>query len=81
MQKRVNARIDGGCRVDDVETTETDDSLIKACAQVSEDPNPAFVKDSELRYLAVNKAYAALWDCQPMDLIGKLVGGAAMLAG
>tara|TARA_R110002012_G_scaffold57941_1_gene149697 strand:+ start:69282 stop:73187 length:3906 start_codon:yes stop_codon:yes gene_type:complete len=71
VQKRVNARIDGGCRVDDVETTETDDSLIKACAQVSEDPNPAFVKDSELRYLAVNKAYAALWDCQPMDLIGR----------
>lgn len=71
MQKWANACINGGCRVDDVETRETDDSLVKACEQVSNDPNPAFIKDSELRYLAVNQAYAELWDCQPMALIGQ----------
>jgi len=57
--------------VDDVDSKESDDSLAIACEQVSSDPNPAFVKDSELRYLAVNHAYAELWDCQPADLIGK----------
>lgn len=57
--------------MDDVDSIEGDDSLAKACVQVSGDPNPAFVKDSELRYLAVNLAYAELWDCQPATLIGQ----------
>ncbi|SOE17757.1 PAS/PAC sensor hybrid histidine kinase [Hoeflea halophila] len=55
----------------DVESKESDDSLAIACEQVSSDPNPSFIKDSELRYVAVNLAYAELWDCQPTDLIGK----------
>ena len=57
--------------MDDVDSIEGDDSLANACALVSRDPNPAFVKDSELRYLAVNLAYAELWDCQPAALIGQ----------
>ncbi|GAB5461576.1 MAG: response regulator [Hoeflea alexandrii] len=71
MQNRAIACIYGDCRVDEVESNEGDDSLAKACAQVSRDSNPAFVKDSELRYLAVNTAYAELWDCQPAALIGQ----------
>ena len=57
--------------MNDVESTDSEDSLANACARVSSDPNPAFVKDSELRYLAVNPAYAELWDCQPASLIGQ----------
>jgi len=71
VQNWAIACINGDCRVDDVESIEGDDSLANACAQVSSDPNPAFVKDSELRYLAVNLAYAELWDCQPAALIGQ----------
>lgn len=48
-----------------------DEALADACAEVAADPNPAFVKDSELRYVAVNPAYAALWDCEPVALIGQ----------
>jgi len=49
---------------------DTDPTLASACAAVRLDSNPAFVKDSELRYHAVNAAYAALWDCSPADLVG-----------
>ena len=55
----------------DVESVDSDDVLAEACARVGSDPNPAFVKDSELRYVAVNLAYAALWDCKPASLIGQ----------
>jgi PAS domain S-box-containing protein len=71
VQNQADAWIIGDCRVDDVDSIEGDDSLANACAQVSGDANPAFVKDSELRYLAVNLAYAELWDCQPAALIGQ----------
>ncbi|MGJ8571859.1 MAG: PAS-domain containing protein [Hoeflea sp.] len=57
--------------MDDLESIGSDNSLAIACEQVSHDPNPAFVKDSELRYLAVNHAYAELWDCLPAALIGQ----------
>ena len=57
--------------MDDSKGIEGEDALAMACRQVSDDPNPAFVKDSELRYLAVNQAYADLWDCTPSDLIGQ----------
>ncbi|MEM5473803.1 PAS-domain containing protein [Hoeflea sp. AS60] len=57
--------------MDEVDNNNSEDSLANACAQVSSDPNPAFVKDSELRYLAVNSAYAELWDCSPASLIGQ----------
>lgn len=55
----------------DVESSDCDDVLADACARVGSDPNPAFVKDSELRYVAVNQAYAQLWDCKPASLIGQ----------
>ncbi|MDZ7600053.1 MAG: PAS-domain containing protein, partial [Hoeflea sp.] len=55
----------------DVENFEGDDVLAEACARVGSDANPAFVKDSELRYVAVNAAYASLWDCAPASLIGQ----------
>jgi len=57
--------------VDVVDSIEGEDSLASACALVAGDPNPAFIKDSELRYLAVNLAYAELWDCQPAALVGQ----------
>ncbi|WP_152599469.1 response regulator [Hoeflea sp. BAL378] len=55
----------------DFESTDSEDVLADACARVGSDPNPAFVKDSELRYVAVNPAYAELWDCNPASLIGQ----------
>lgn len=55
----------------DVESIDSDDVLAEACARVGSDPYPAFVKDSELRYVAVNSAYAGLWDCEPASLIGQ----------
>ncbi|MCY0094072.1 PAS-domain containing protein [Hoeflea ulvae] len=55
----------------DVDNIGSDEALIAACAQVENDPNPAFLKDSELRYVAVNAAYAALWDCEPKSLVGQ----------
>lgn len=54
-----------------MESNDDEDSLAAACAQVAGDKNPAFIKDSELRYIAVNEAYAALWDCQPAALVGQ----------
>ena len=55
----------------EVGSIEEDQTLADACARVASDPNPAFIKDSELRYVAVNTAYAELWDCQPAALIGQ----------
>lgn len=49
---------------------DSDGALAEACAAVSRDTNPAFIKDSELRYYAVNDAYAALWDATASDLVG-----------
>ncbi|MEQ8305468.1 MAG: PAS-domain containing protein [Hoeflea sp.] len=48
-----------------------DDLLARVTATVTADSNPAFIKDSELRYIAVNPAYAQLWDCSPEMLMGK----------
>lgn len=39
-------------------------------ARVRAHPHPAYVKSSELRYLAVNDAYARLFDHSPADMIG-----------
>jgi len=69
--KQANACVNGDFRVDEVESIKGEDSLASACALVASDPNPAFVKDSELRYLAVNLAYAELWDCLPAALVGQ----------
>ena len=54
-----------------MESIEGEDSLAAVCSLVASDPNPAFVKDSELRYVVVNQAYADLWDCSPEALIGQ----------
>jgi len=51
--------------------SERADALRTACADVGRNPNPAFVKDSELRYIAVNDAYASLWDVAASDLVGQ----------
>lgn len=50
---------------------DSDDALNAACADVGRDPNPAYVKDSELRYIAVNDAYASLCDTTVAALIGQ----------
>ena len=46
-------------------------ALEEACAALGRDPNPAYVKDSELRYVAVNDAYASLWEISPSALVGQ----------
>lgn len=57
--------------MDDVDNIDDDEALALACERVQRDPNPAFVKDSELRYVAVNASYAELWDCPPESLVGQ----------
>ena len=47
-----------------------DELLVVACERVREHPHPAYVKSSELRYLAVNDAYASLFDHRPSEMIG-----------
>jgi PAS domain S-box-containing protein len=47
-----------------------DELLVAACARVREHPHPAYVKSSELRYLAVNEAYARLFDHRASEMIG-----------
>lgn len=55
----------------EVDNIGDDEALTMACDRVKHDPNPAFVKDSELRYVSVNAPYGELWDCQPASLIGE----------
>jgi PAS domain S-box-containing protein len=47
-----------------------DELLVAACACVGGHPHPAYVKSSELRYLAVNEAYARLFGHSPEEMIG-----------
>ncbi|MFT4159692.1 PAS-domain containing protein [Shinella sp.] len=47
-----------------------DELLVAACARVRAHPHPAYVKSSELRYLAVNDAYARLFGRVPEEMIG-----------
>ncbi|WP_411033022.1 PAS-domain containing protein [Shinella sp. BYT-45] len=47
-----------------------DELLVAACARVRAHPHPAYVKSSELRYLAVNEAYARLFGHAPAEMIG-----------
>ncbi|KJS09071.1 MAG: hypothetical protein VR78_16835 [Hoeflea sp. BRH_c9] len=63
--------MNGDGRVGEVDNIGGDEALAMACDQVKRDPNPAFIKDSELRYVTVNAAYGELWDCQPASLIGQ----------
>jgi PAS domain S-box-containing protein len=46
------------------------DLLQKACARIHNLADPAFIKDSALRYTAVNAAYAELFGLRPEDLVG-----------
>jgi PAS domain S-box-containing protein len=47
-----------------------DELLVAACARVREHLHPAYVKSSELRYLAVNEAYARLFGHSAGEMIG-----------
>eukprot|EP00913_Durusdinium_trenchii_P008152 g7649.t1 len=47
------------------------DLLDKACARISDLAQPAYIKDSALRYVAVNAAYAALFDAQAAEFAGQ----------
>ncbi|MCR6500348.1 PAS-domain containing protein [Shinella sp. CPCC 101442] len=51
-------------------TESQDELLVAAMARVRAHPYPAYVKSSELRYLAVNEPYAALFGHSPADMIG-----------
>ena len=51
-------------------TESQDELLVAAFARVREHPHPAYVKSSELRYLAVNEAYARLFGHAPAEMIG-----------
>ncbi len=54
------------------------DLLEKACARIEDLLQPAYIKDSALRYVAVNAAYAALFHAHPQDFID---GGSRNLTG
>jgi PAS domain S-box-containing protein len=45
------------------------DLLDKACARIQDLAQPAFIKDSALRYVAVNAAYAALFGLRVADFV------------
>ncbi|MCJ8519493.1 PAS domain S-box-containing protein [Pseudorhizobium tarimense] len=45
--------------------------LETACARIDDVREPAFIKDSALNYVAVNGAYAALFDAVPEELLGQ----------
>jgi PAS domain S-box-containing protein len=47
-----------------------DELLIAACERIREHAHPAYVKSSEMRYLAVNDAYARLFGRTPAELVG-----------
>lgn len=56
---------------------DTDDLLARTCAEIAGSPEPGYVKDSQLRYLAVSPAYAALWGLEPGELVGRATPDAA----
>ena len=47
------------------------DILATACARIGDLAEPAFIKDGELRYVAVNEAYARLFGTVPAALVGQ----------
>ena len=47
-----------------------DELLAAACERIWAYEHPAYVKNSELRYLAVNAAFARLFNLQPSDIVG-----------
>ncbi|HET7413343.1 MAG TPA: PAS domain-containing protein, partial [Pararhizobium sp.] len=46
------------------------EALLAASSEVESCGEPAYIKDSELRYLAVNEHFARLWSCEPSRLLG-----------
>ncbi|MBW6423173.1 response regulator [Rhizobium sp. XQZ8] len=51
---------------------ETKSELLKtACERIEDLPEPAFIKDSALAYVAVNAAYARLFGLPPAALLGR----------
>ncbi len=51
--------------------TYASDLLERACSKISDLSDPACIKDSELRYVAVNEAYARLSGLHPENFVGK----------
>ncbi|MBB4481545.1 response regulator [Rhizobium etli] len=47
------------------------DILELACRRIADLDTPAYVKNSELRYVAVNEAYARFFGCEISDFIGR----------
>jgi PAS domain S-box-containing protein len=48
-----------------------------AAAVLDEVPDPVFVKDADLRYVMVNKAFARAWGKQREEVVGRRVGAFA----
>ncbi|MGE7367940.1 response regulator [Neorhizobium sp. NPDC001467] len=51
--------------------TSDSELLARACARINDLRTPAFIKDSALRYVAVNDAYARLFGFSRQDFTGK----------
>ena len=47
-----------------------DELLVSACERIWACEDPAYLKNGEMRYLAVNAAFARLFNRQPADFIG-----------
>ncbi|WP_416795564.1 PAS-domain containing protein [Ciceribacter azotifigens] len=54
--------------------TKASDLLKRVCSKISDLPDPACVKDGELRYVAANEAYAQLFGLPPEKFAGKTDG-------
>lgn len=48
-----------------------DDKLLAACERIRSQKSPAYIKGSEMRYLAVNAAYCQLFGLSEHDLVGR----------
>ncbi|MFC3164727.1 response regulator [Ciceribacter thiooxidans] len=51
--------------------TKARDLLERVCSKISDLPDPACVKNGELRYVAANEAYGQLFGLRPEDFAGK----------
>ncbi len=51
--------------------TSSGDLLELACRRIADLERPAYVKNSELRYVAVNDAYACFFGKEISDFIGR----------
>ncbi|QRM56377.1 PAS-domain containing protein [Sinorhizobium sp. BG8] len=47
-----------------------DELLVSACEQIWQHGHPAYIKSSEMRFLAVNAAYASLFNLDASEIVG-----------